>query len=226
MLPLPFLNGIFVLVTFLCVWLLYRASGRSRQVLVLSGVWLILQAGISIAGYYQDFNSVPPRFIFAAGPMLVFIAGLFFTSKGRAFIDSLNPAWLTYLHTVRIPVEIVLLLLFLEGMVPEVMTFEGRNFDILAGLSAPFVAIYGYLRKSIGKTGLLIWNFVCIGLLFNIVILAVLSAPFPFQQLAFDQPNRAVFYYPFVWLPTYIVPIVLLAHLSLIRQLLKQPEKP
>jgi hypothetical protein len=80
------------------------------------------------------------------------------------------------------------------------------------------------VRKSIGRTGLLIWNFLCIGLLFTIVTLAVLSAPFPFQQLAFDQPNMAVFYYPFVWLPAYIVPVVLLAHLAVIRQLLKVPE--
>jgi hypothetical protein len=221
MLPLPFLNGVFVLVTFICVWMFYRASGRSRQVLLVSCGWLILQAGVTLTGFYRDFNTLPPRILFALIPALLFIAGLFFTSKGRAFLDSLNPAWLTYLHAVRIPVEIVLLLLFLEGLIPEVMTFEGRNFDILAGLSAPFVAIYGYVKKTIGRTGLLIWNFVCIGLLVNIVTTAVLSAPFPFQQLAFDQPNMAVFYYPFIWLPAFIVPIVLLAHLAVIRQLFR-----
>ncbi|MEO8588376.1 MAG: hypothetical protein ABI432_03330 [Flavobacteriales bacterium] len=64
------------------------------------------------------------------------------------------------------------------------------------------------------------WNIACIGLLVNIVARAVLSAPFPFQQLAFDQPNIAVLYFPFVWLPCCVVPLVLLAHLATLRKLL------
>ncbi|HVF96549.1 MAG TPA: hypothetical protein VM871_04480, partial [Flavisolibacter sp.] len=38
---------------------------------------------------------------------------------------------------------------------------------------------------------------------------------------AFDQPNIAVLYFPFIWLPSFIVPVVLLSHLVCIRQLLK-----
>jgi hypothetical protein len=37
---------------------------------------------------------------------------------------------------------------------------------------------------------------------------------------AFDQPNIAVLYFPFNWLPSCIVPLVLLSHLAAIRQLL------
>jgi hypothetical protein len=55
--------------------------------------------------------------------------------------------------------------------------------------------------------------------LLNIVINAVLSIPSPFQQFAFEQPNVAVLYFPFVWLPCCIVPIVLFAHLAAIKQL-------
>jgi hypothetical protein len=42
---------------------------------------------------------------------------------------------------------------------------------------------------------------------------------FPFQQFAFDQPNIAVLYFPFIWLPSCVVPLVLLSHLAAIRQL-------
>jgi hypothetical protein len=66
----------------------------------------------------------------------------------------------------------------------------------------------------------LVWNFICLGLLFNIVVHAVLSAPLPFQQLAFDQPNVAILYFPYVWLPAFIVPVVLLSHLVAIRKLI------
>jgi len=37
--------------------------------------------------------------------------------------------------------------------------------------------------------------------------------------LAFDQPNIAVLYFPFSWLPTYVVPVVLFCHLAALRKL-------
>ena len=40
-----------------------------------------------------------------------------------------------------------------------------------------------------------------LALLVNIVGNAILSAPFQFPQFAFDQPNHAVLYFPFIWLP-------------------------
>jgi hypothetical protein len=124
------------------------------------------------------------------------------------------------LHIVRIPVELVLFWLFTNKTIPELMTFEGRNFDILSGLSAPIIYYYAFVKKKINRNIMLLWNFVCLGLLINIVIHAILSAPFPFQQLAFSQPNRAVLYFPFIWLPGCIVPLVLLSHLAAIRQLI------
>jgi len=44
----------------------------------------------------------------------------------------------------------------------------------------------------------------------------------PFAQLfAFDQPNIAILYFPFVWLPSFIVMTVLFSHLISIRRLVK-----
>jgi hypothetical protein len=127
---------------------------------------------------------------------------------------------MTLLHTVRVLVEIVLFLLFIHKAVPGRMTFEGRNFDILAGLTAPVIFYFGFIRKRLDRKIILMWNFICLGLLLNIVVNAVLSAPFPFQKFAFDQPNIAILYFPFNWLPSCVVPLVLLSHLATIRQLL------
>jgi len=116
-------------------------------------------------------------------------------------------------------VELVLYWLFLHQAVPELMTFAGRNFDILAGITGPFVAYYGVKKQMLGRKTLIGWNLIALALLFNIVIHAVLSAPFAFQVLAFDQPNVAVLYFPFSWLPGFVVPLVLFSHLVAIRQL-------
>jgi hypothetical protein len=155
-------------------------------------------------------------------PAILLLVILFTTKKGRLFIDSLPLEKLTYLHVIRIPVEMVLYWLFLSKAIPELMTFEGRNFDIVAGITAPIVAYFGFTKAKLGRQTILIWNIICLALLLNIVMNAFLSAPSPLQQFAFEQPNIAILNFPFSWLPTFVVPVVLFAHLVSIRQLLKK----
>ncbi|MCU0324429.1 MAG: hypothetical protein MUF45_04125 [Spirosomaceae bacterium] len=127
---------------------------------------------------------------------------------------------LTVIHTIRIPVEIVLYWLFLNKAIPELMTFEGRNFDILVGITAPIIYFFVFVKQTWGKSALIIWNIFSLGLLLNIIINGMLSAPTPFQQFGFEQPNIAVLHFPFMFLPGCIVPIALFSHLSSIRQLI------
>jgi hypothetical protein len=195
---------------------------NSRTLIVGMLTWLVVVMVLSLAGvYYKHPEALPPRiFVFGVFPMLVAIVATFFTRAGRRFIDSLSLFHLTLLHSVRIFVELILWWLFMEGAVPELMTFEGRNLDILAGLTAPLVAFLGIRKELLTRTTMIIWNIICLGLLFNIVIIAVLSVQSPLQQLAFDQPNEAVLYFPFTWLPAFVVPAVLFCHLAAIRKLL------
>ncbi len=216
-----YINWGFILTILATAFFLYKASRQSKSVLIIAVAWLVLQSIIAFNKFYTHTQSMPPRFILLVAPPLLTILLLFITAEGRKFIDSFNTTWLTYLHVVRIPVEITLLWLFMYRQVPQLMTFEGRNFDILAGLTAPLIAWLGYRKQKLNSPILLIWNFICLGLLINIIFNAVLSAPFPFQRFAFDQPNVAVLYFPFALLPGFIVPVVLFAHLVCIRQLTK-----
>lgn len=187
-------------------------------------VWLTLTAVLALNDVYNsNLDSFPPKIaMFGVWPAILTIVLLFATAKGRKFIDSLPLLNITYLNTIRIPVELVLYWLFLNKTIPELMTFAGRNFDIFAGLSAPFVAYFGFRKALLSRKAVLIWNFICLGLLINIVVNAILSMPIPIQQFAFDQPNVALLNFPFTWLPVFIVPIVLFGHLVSIRQLLRR----
>ena len=216
-----FISFVFGLTSILTLYIFYRASHYSKQTLVILSVWMGVQALVALSGFYTVTNALPPRFIFLIMIPVLMILALFLTKPGREYVDSLDVKWLTFLHIIRIPVELVLFWLFLHKAVPQLITFEGKNFDILSGISAGFIYYFGYLKNKISKAVLLIWNFICLGLLFNVVIHAVLSAPFPFQKFGFEQPNIAVLYFPFVWLPCLVVPLVLLSHLVCIRRLLK-----
>lgn len=206
--------GAAVLLTF---FFFYKATGYSRTTLLLFVAWLVIQGGIALTGFYTETQTLPPRFLLLVAPPLVFIVLLFTTARGKTFISRLDLKTLTLLHCIRIPVELVLLWLSVHKAVPELMTFEGRNFDIFSGITAPFVYYFGFVKNKLNRRILLAWNIVCLALLLHIVTTAVLAAPTPFQQLAFEQPNTGVFYFPFVFLPGFIVPVVLLSHLVAIR---------
>lgn len=230
-LPL-YLPLIFGLIAVLTLILFYRAIKNSnsqkvqlQSTKILIGLlsWLTIQAVLTLQNVYSaHIDFFPPSILlFGIFPAIFTILVLFLSQKGRKFIESLSIINLTYLHVVRVPVELILYWLFLNKAVPELMTFEGRNFDIIAGITAPVIAYFGLVKIRIDRKLILIWNIICLGLLINIVVNAFLSAPSQIQKFAFDQPNIAILHFPFSWLPTFIVPVVLLAHLTSVIQLLK-----
>ncbi len=182
-------------------------------------LWLALQALLASNGFYKNIQATPQKLMAVLLLPLTTIILLFITRTGRKFIDNLPLLPLTWLHTKRIAVEIVLYFLFLHSYIPQLMTFEGRNFDILAGLTAPLIAFFGFINKQLTRKFIFTWNIISLLLVLNIMVNAILSVPTPFQQFAFDQPNIAVFYFPFIWLPSFIVPVVIFSHLVAIRQL-------
>ncbi|MFI5148191.1 MAG: hypothetical protein ACHQRM_00545 [Bacteroidia bacterium] len=211
----------FIFTVLLTLAFFYTATGKNKAVFFVLLSWMVIQGSVALTGFYTVTNTTPPRFALLIAPPMLVIVLLFLLPKGRLLLDKLNTKTLTLMHLVRIPVELVLFGLFLQGAVPKLMTFEGGNLDILSGVTAPLVFYFGFIRNKLNKTVLIIWNLLCLALLFNIVFRAVLSAPFPFQKLAFPTPDIALLYFPFIWLPCLIVPLVLLAHLVCIRQLVR-----
>jgi len=201
------------------IWFYFAT--KSKTFLAIAIGWTILQSILGLTGIYQDTEMIPPRLmLFGIFPTLVLIAATFLTAKGKSFIDKIDLKTLTYFHSIRIPVEIVLSLLFHYGVMSVYMTFEGTNFDLFSGITAPIVAYLAF-RTTTNKRLLLGWNILCLLLLLNVVITAIFAFPSPFQKLAFDQPNIAVLYFPFNLLPAVVVPTVLFGHLVAIRQLTK-----
>ncbi len=221
-----FIGIVFGLTTLLSVFYFYKAEKRKFNALLVLLSWIVLQSIVALTGFYTNTEALPPRFVFLVLPPALCIAYLFLSSSGKAWLDKLDLKELTLLHTVRIPVELVLFGLFKYGAVPELMTFEGRNFDILSGISAPIIYYIAFSKTGLKKNLLLAWNIVCLALLLNIVINAALSVESPIQMQAFDQPNRAILYFPYNLLPSCIVPLVLLSHLASIRLILSKKNKP
>lgn len=217
------LNLLFCLVVLAVLILFYFSNGKNGRLLAILVLWTILQSVLGYIGFYDEVDSVPPRIAFLLGPVFLFTIYGLTGSRKEWVLNHRNHYVSTFLHTVRIPVEICLAYLFVYKMVPELMTYHGRNFDILAGITAIPVGLL-LLNKKIKRVPLLIWNVVCLGLVLFILVNGLLSAETPLQQFAFDQPNRALLFFPYVLLPAVVVPIVIFTHISDIMLLMRTDE--
>ena len=226
-----YVSAIFILTSILTVAMFYRickmvSFSVANEIVLGLGAWVILQGVVSASGFYLKTEAFPPRFALAVVPAFIAIIYFLATKRGQKFLNKLPLKYLTLLHICRVPVEIVLLWLYQNQQIPQSMTFEGRNFDILSGLTALPMAWFAFQNGEIKRIPLLVWNIICLALVLNVVTIGILSAPTPLQQWAFEQPNVGVLKFPFVWLPSVIVPIVILSHLMAIRRLLLKTGTP
>jgi hypothetical protein len=203
------------------IGLFHFSNGNPTKLTLMIIAWSFTHSLLALAGFYENTAATPPRFGLVLIPAILSIVFGLLPQQQKWFLEKRDTRISTFLHGIRLPVEMVLYGLFTHRMIPELMTFEGRNYDIVIGISAPLIG-WLFVKNKLPKRLLLIWNM--IGLIFVLFIMfnGILSAELPFQQFGFEQPNRAMNYFPFVLLPAAIVPIVIWTHLSDIIKLKKE----
>src|SRR5437588_313362 len=115
----PYVPIVFVLTTFAAIGFLLQAikaaginSLPSRIIVFILPLWIIFQGVLAIGGFYQDLSGFPPRLaLFGPFPTVLLIVSYFLFFR-RSFIERLPLRLLTFIHIVRIPVEIALYWLF------------------------------------------------------------------------------------------------------------------
>ncbi len=181
--------------------------------------WLLFLVKISEMRFFHNWSAMPPRLMIAFLPPLICAILLLNSKKFTEVIKLIPQHWLIGIQSFRIMMELILLMLFLENIIPQQMTFEGRNFDVLVGLSAILVGYLAY-RKKISTTFIHCWNIFGLILLANIVVIAILSTPLPFRLFMREPANTVIAYFPFVWLPGFVVPVAYTMHFISIKKCL------
>jgi len=200
------------------------AAARTKTAWII-GMAIIIWLGIHSLLAYQEFYTssfeLPPRlFIMIAPPIVAIFTVLIFLWKSN-YINQLSLKTMTHINVFRFPLELIVLAgLSSSGNIPEVMTFYGRNPDILVGVTAPIIGYLYFSRKSISLNVLLAWHIISLLLLINISITAILSAPYPFQHFGFDQPNIAVLNFPYIFLPSLLVGVAYFCHIISIHKII------
>ncbi len=215
--------GMLVLVLWAAARLAWRVGPDAVRGVRVAGValvgWLALTAVLAERGFFDDFRSLPPRFLPLFGLPVLTLLALTFSRRVAPLLAAVPPAWPIAAQAFRIPVEIVLWQLAVAGVIPELLSFHGRNVDILVGLTAPVVAYACFVRRAWSPRVAVWWNWAGIVILLNVVVHAQLSAPTPWGILETDPPTTFIADWPYVWLPGFLVPLAWLLHAVSLRQL-------
>jgi hypothetical protein len=137
----------------------------------------------------------------------------------RGAIDRIPLQWLVGVQVYRVLGGLFLIAYARDEMPGEFALPAGIG-DIAVGLTALAVA---YLVATRGaeraRTAVLAWCAFGIADLVVAVGTGFLSSPSIMQQLALDGPNTAITRYPFVLIPTFLVPISIWLHVCVIARL-------
>jgi hypothetical protein len=191
---------------------------------VLAGIaaWLAYVGVLTYFGVVKNTAMRPPGIVFLLAPVLLFL--LFFLvvvvrSNVGTRIAMAFPLWILLgTESFRIGVELFLHRLWIDGLVPKMLTFDGANVDIYIGASAALIA---WLSTK-GRWGMglaLAWNVLGLLALTNVVIRAVLTSPGPLNLIHAEVPNRMFSMFPFLLIPGFFVPLAVVLHLLAIRAL-------
>jgi hypothetical protein len=201
----------------------WQAQKKSKTFTFILGtitVWLIFVSVWSATGMMGNFENFPFNFApIIIIPLVSIVLLVIFSSGLREILSHVPPTKMIVLQNFRMFVEVLLWLLFVATMLPKQMTFEGRNFDVLSGLTAPIIA-WLFHQNKISKTVVIVWNFLCLGLLINIVTIAILSTPSPWQTFFEEPSNTVVTLFPISFLPGFLVPLAYTLHFFSLKQLL------
>jgi hypothetical protein len=194
------------------------AADRRRALIATAAVavaWMTATWLAASSGVLRQWDATPPPIAVLVAGIVALSAAIALTPYGTRLATGVPIALLIALQGFRLPLEVAMHEMYERGVMPVQMSYSGRNFDIITGVSA-FVVAWLVAQGYGGRLLITLWNLLGLALLVNIVTIAILSTP-RFRYFGDDHLNVWITYPPFVWLPAVMVVAALAGHLLVFR---------
>jgi hypothetical protein len=199
---------------------------RRPSILVIGGAvivgWFALAIVLARAGVWEttsDDALRPPNIAFAIAVPTILGSLLVRSQTFKRWISRVPLHALVGVQLYRV-LGGLFLVAYAQGDMPGEFALPAGIGDVLVGLGAVIVAVV-LLKRGEQRARSLVLAWCAFGILDLVVAVATgfLSAPSPLQQLAIDDPNAAIVSYPFVLIPTFLVPVSIILHVYAIARL-------
>ena len=224
------LMGLFVVIPVVVAILVYAGVMRACPASASTSRWRVrtlaalialfaVPAALAASGMLLRFDSLPPPFVLMMAVLIGSATWAAFSRAGTAVLEHHGYAALIGLQAFRFPLELAMHHAADLGVMPSIMSYSGRNFDVFTGISA--LALWPWLlKRRLPRSLIWIWNVLGLGLLLNVMVVAIRATPV-FGHFGETQLNTWVAYVPFVWLPSVLVTVAWAGHLLVFRKLLR-----
>jgi hypothetical protein len=191
------------------------AAARRRQLvfLAMAMLWVAVVSVAALSGAFNPAQRPPVFFVLMLVSILTIGILLARSDTGGRLARGVPLAVLVGFQAFRFPLELAMHRAYSEGLMPVQMSYSGRNFDIVTGITALALAV-----SRVPHWVVRLWNVMGLVLLANIVGVAMLSTPV-FALFGPDRLNVFVMRMPYVLLPAVMVLAAWAGHLIVFRAL-------
>lgn len=194
-----------------------QASSLQRRYWIGASIWLFVVSAAAYSGTLLPRGAPPLPFVTLVISIFTVGALLARSKVGERLAAGLPLAVLVGFQGFRLPLELAMHRAYTEGLMPIQMSYSGRNFDIVTGITAIVLSILMVMTK-VPRWVVQAWNLLGLVLLFNIVGVAILSTPM-FAYFGRDRLNVWVMWMPYTMLPAVMVLAAWAGHLIIWRAL-------
>lgn len=181
--------------------------------------YLVIPGLLAWRGAIGRYDPLPAPALLLLLALTLLTVGILLSPVGVRLASGLALGAVVAFQAFRVPVELLLHRMYTDGTVPVQMTYTGRNFDVVTGVSGLVLGFWLLSGRSVPRGVIRAWNILGLALLANIVSIAVLSTPVPFRRFLESPPHTLPSTFPYIWLPSFLVQVALGSHLLVFRQL-------
>jgi hypothetical protein len=189
-------------------------------------IWFAIAILLAQNGAYSAAADSLPTIQF--GLLIPIIAGLallFGSATVARVLAAIPMQWLVGIQLYRI-IGGIFVVLWLAGSVPGLFALPAGIGDLAVGIMAPLVAARYARNASQGRGAVAWWNAFGVFDLVVALTLGLLTSPSPLQLFAFDRPNIIISEFPLILIPTFLVPLSILLHVTVWIKLARKKEAP
>jgi len=204
-----------------------RLPSRQREKLlqlIVTGItfWLAILALLAFMGYFYEPATTLQRLLLAFALPFALAVLLLFSRFFALLLSALPISWLIYFQACRIITELFFWMGMKGGFVPLQMTFEWLNYDVVVGITALMAGFVFFSRGRYRRLEGIIWNAFGLVSLSNVFLISLVSLPGPYRAFATIPDSAFLTLTPFIWLPGFVFPLAMGAHLFSLKKLLRQ----
>ena len=168
--------------------------------------------------------SFPPRFfILTILPLFIFTGIFIYKNRNNSWIQNIPPHWLFFYQTFRILIEVIFVFTVAKGILHPNVTIEGYNFDMVYAFTVLIIGLIVFRKFTQYKRLIIWWNYLGLAVIAIIIFLFQTTIYIPEIYGDIEAFPIEFLKYPYILVPSFLMPSAVFIHILSIVQLRKMP---